>query len=226
LFSLLTKDTMVISLVTVGAISFWLALSGALMPGPMLTATISEASKKGFIMGPLIVLGHGLLELALVVAIISGLGTFLKEGWVVAAVALAGSFILFWMGWGMIRQARRHHLQYGSQLAERSRTLHPVVTGVLVSLSNPFWTIWWVTIGVGYMMTAMEYGFVGLAVFFIGHISADLLWFSLVSYGVSTGRKVVGDKLYQRITGLCGLFLILFGLRFLLVGFKYFYYRI
>jgi threonine/homoserine/homoserine lactone efflux protein len=214
---------MVLSLAAVGAISFGLALSGVLIPGPMLTITISESMRRGFATGPLIVLGHGLLELVLVVAIINGLGTFLKKGPIIGTVAIAGSFILFWMGWGMIKQTRRIHLQFESQLTERSQTLHPVVSGILVSLSNPYWAIWWVTIGVGYMMTAMEYGIMGIVTFFAGHILADLLWFSLVSYGVSTGRKVVSDKLYQRIIGFCGLFLILFGFWFSIVGFRYFY---
>jgi arginine exporter protein ArgO len=69
----------------------------------------------------------------------------------------------------------------------------------------------------------MEYGFMGLVAFFIGHILADFLWFSLVSYGATTGRKVISDKLYQGIIGCCGFFLILFGAWFLTVGVRYFY---
>lgn len=214
---------MVFSLATIGGISFVLALSGVLTPGPLFTITISESLRRGFVTGPLLILGHGLLELALIIAIVKGLGTFLKKAPVMGTVAIIGGMILFWMGWGMIKQARGFHFSLKDQPVEGSRTLHPVLSGILTTLSNPYWIIWWATIGLGYMMSAMEYGFMGLIAFFMGHISADLIWFSLVSYGASTGRKLLSDKLYQRIIECSGFFLILFGGWFLTVGFRYFY---
>ena len=199
-----------------------LALSGVLMPGPLLTIAIGESLRRGFVTGPLLILGHGLLELALIVAIVNGLSTFLKKDPVMGTVAIIGGVILFWMGWKMIKEAKRTYLSLKERPVGGIKTLHPILSGILVSLSNPYWTIWWATIGLGYMMTAMEYGLMGLVVFFVGHISADFLWFSLVSYGISTGRKVLSDKLYQWITRCCGFFLILFGIYFLMVGFRYF----
>jgi threonine/homoserine/homoserine lactone efflux protein len=182
--------------------------------------------RRGFITGPLLILGHGILELALIIAIVNGLGTFLKKGPVMSIVAMVGGVILFWMGWEMIKQAKRMHFSLKEQSVKGVKTLHPILSGILVSLSNPYWTIWWATVGLGYMMTAMEYGLMGLIVFFVGHILADFLWFSLVSYGVSTGRKVFSEKLYQRIVEGCGLFLLLFGIWFLMIGFRYLYFGI
>jgi threonine/homoserine/homoserine lactone efflux protein len=68
--------------------SFMIAFSGALMPGPFLTATISESSKRGFYAGPLMILGHGILELALVVALIMGLAPLLTSDTVFGIIAL------------------------------------------------------------------------------------------------------------------------------------------
>ncbi len=57
--------------------SFAVGLSGALVPGPMLTVTISDSLKRGFIAGPLIVIGHYIAELALILLIFAGLGWFI-----------------------------------------------------------------------------------------------------------------------------------------------------
>ena len=70
---------MEIALVTIFCTSFVLALSGALMPGPLLTVTVSESSRRGMSTGPLMIFGHGLLELALIVALVSGLAPILAR---------------------------------------------------------------------------------------------------------------------------------------------------
>ena len=41
-----------------------------------------------------------------------------------------------------------------------------------MSAANPYWLIWWLTIGRGYDMFSMKYGWLGVALFFIGHILA------------------------------------------------------
>ena len=53
-------------------ISFTVALSGALMPGPLLAAVIYESTRHGFKTGPLFVLGHAMLEVLMVTFIILG----------------------------------------------------------------------------------------------------------------------------------------------------------
>ena len=88
---------MMTTLFTIFASSFIIALSGALMPGPLLTATISESSQRGFIAGPLMIAGHALLELALVIALLAGLAPFFQLPLVFVVVALSGAAILLWM---------------------------------------------------------------------------------------------------------------------------------
>ena len=77
--------------------SFLIALSGAMMPGPLLTATISHSAIRGLIAGPLLILGHGILELALVLALISGLEPYVNNDSFFVVVGILGSFILVWM---------------------------------------------------------------------------------------------------------------------------------
>jgi threonine/homoserine/homoserine lactone efflux protein len=94
---------------------------------------------------------------------------------------------------------------------EKQAGMHPVVSGILGSLTNPYWTIWWVTIGLGYLVSALRYGIPGIIAFFSGHISADLLWYSMISYAVSRGQKIMGERGYRYLLSACGIFLIFFG---------------
>jgi threonine/homoserine/homoserine lactone efflux protein len=103
----------------------------------------------------------------------------------------------------------------GSGTSSR-RMPHPLLTGILASISNPYWTIWWVTIGMAYLMAAIKFGYTGVIVFFLGHISADFAWYSVVSYGISRGKKLFKNKSYQMMIRVCGLFLLGFGGWFLL----------
>ncbi|HEY3298723.1 MAG TPA: LysE family transporter, partial [Armatimonadota bacterium] len=61
------------------AASFMVALSGAMMPGPLLTVTVSQTVRRGFIASVLLMIGHALLELVLVAGLIFGLGGVLKN---------------------------------------------------------------------------------------------------------------------------------------------------
>lgn len=199
--------------------SFTLAFSGALMPGPLLTVTIAESTHRGFIAGPLLMIGHALLELALVMAIILGLGPFLKMPLIMGIIALVGGAILMWMGIQMIRTAGT--LSFNMEGTESRVTYHPVLTGILASLSNPYWTLWWATIGLGYLVAAIKLGILGVGVFFVGHIMADIFWYSIVSYGISRGKRIIKDRAYQNIIRFCGVFLLGFGGWFLLTGRTY-----
>ncbi|MFH1625407.1 MAG: LysE family transporter [Pseudomonadota bacterium] len=199
--------------------SFSLALSGALMPGPVLTVTIAESVRRGFTAGPLLMVGHALLELALVVAIVQGLGPFLKKPPVMGSIALVGGTILLLMGTQMVRKAGTLSLTVAQ--TETRVTPHPILTGILASLSNPYWTLWWATIGLGYLVAAIKLGILGVGIFFVGHITADFLWYSVVSYGISRGKRILKDKTYQLIIRLCGLFLLGFGAWFLMAGRAY-----
>src|SRR5208337_2637542 len=100
------------SVAGIAVTSFLVGLSGAMMPGPVLTVTIGEtaarlrpdtpglngrAQVRGALAGPLIVLGHGILEVLLVAAVVLGLGRLLRLGPVIGTVALLGGAVLTWM---------------------------------------------------------------------------------------------------------------------------------
>lgn len=208
---------MISTFLTIFVSSFIIALSGAMMPGPLLTATISESSRRGFIMGPLLIVGHGILELALVLALLLGLAPFLQQPAVFVATALAGAAILLWMAFGMFRSLPSLRLSWEG---EHKRQNHPVVSGILMSVANPYWIIWWATIGLGYILYSWRFGLWGVAFFFAGHILADLVWYSAVAAAVSRGRRFLTDRLYRGLIAGCAVFLVLFAGYFAYAGFQ------
>ena len=82
-----------------------------------------------------------------------------------------------------------------------------VLTGALISLANPYWSLWWATLGLGFLAQAREFGLSGIAFFYSGHIFADFLWYSLISLAVSKGKTYLSPKLYRGIIIVCAIFL-------------------
>ena len=194
-------------LMTIFASSFVIALSGAMMPGTLLTVAISESSKRGVLAGPLLILGHGILEVVLLVALFMGMAPLFKEAWFFIFISIAGGSILLWMAAGMFRSlpSLTLSLEPGD---EKSGNI--ILTGILMSAANPYFIIWWATIGLGYILQSGEYGLAGILSFFSGHILADLTWYTIISTAVGKGRSFFSDKVYRGIIGCCAGFLVLF----------------
>ena len=161
------------------------------------------------------IVGHAILELGLVIVLLLGLAPYLQLPSVFVTTALVGSIILFWMAFGMFRSLPSLHLSWERK---QGRGTHPIVNGILMSLANPYWIIWWATIGLGYILYSQQFGFWGVAFFFIGHILADLSWYSLVSAAVARGSHFLTNRLYRGLIAICAAFLIVFAGYFAYAG--------
>jgi threonine/homoserine/homoserine lactone efflux protein len=204
-----------LSLATIFITSFIVALSGAMMPGPLLTVTVSESSRCGFLTGPILIAGHGILELALIIALMFGLAPVLQQETVFVIIALSGSIFLLWMAYGMFQSLPSLTLENTSEKRKHQNLL---LTGILLSLANPYWTIWWVSIGLGYIMHSFKFGVWGVLCFFSGHILADLLWYSAISAAVWKGKAFLSDMTYRCLIGGCAVFLVIFSFFFAYSG--------
>ena len=202
-----------LGLITIFGSAFLIGFSGALMPGPMFALVLSGSSKSGFKAGPLTVLGHGILELALVIGLVLGLGSLLQNETVFKIIGIVGGAVLVYLGIDMIRSIRQAKidLEKGGKDPGKSLIFH----GIIASLSNPYWIMWWATIGMALILSASKYKLWGVIVFFIGHILSDLVWYSSVSFAVDRGRKFLSQKVYKGIIAVCGVFLIGFGIYFI-----------
>ncbi len=197
----------------------WLVgFSGAMTPGPLLTVTISESARRGAKAGPLLMVGHAILELLLVVALVFGLKNYLENRTFLIVVSILGGLFLFWMGSVMLKDVLQGKISLDLSVKQRRTVLGPVLTGILVSLSNPYWTIWWATFGLSYITKAWAYGLAGIAFFYTGHILADFTWYGAVSLAVAKGRTIMSDRLYRGLIAVCGAFLIFLAVTFLWNG--------
>ncbi len=203
----------------VAATSFIVALSGAMMPGPLLTVTVGESARRGFWAGPLIIAGHAALEAALVLLLLLGLGTWLNRPPILGVVGVLGAVLLGWMGLMTLKTSRRGRLELAPGQGSGP---NPVLAGELMSAANPDWVIWWLTIGRGYVMFSRKYGFAGVSLFYLGHILADFAWYTLVAGAVAQGRRFLSDGVYRGFLAGCGVFLVGFGGYFGFQGVKFF----
>jgi threonine/homoserine/homoserine lactone efflux protein len=212
-------SVVVLQLFGIAVSAFIIALTGALMPGPLLTVTISESIHRGKWTGFFLIIGHGLLELGLIFLILAGFGHFFKINKVVGIISLVGGLILLWMGWDTVRKAKGLSLSFNLKNPSHS-SCNPILTGILASISNPYWSIWWATIGIGYLAASLIHGWMGITAFFIGHISADFIWYTLISFSITGGKKFISNRIYRGVLVTCGGILCIFGIIFLYVGFQ------
>jgi len=200
--------------------AFLLGLSGAMMPGPMTFATIDRATRYGVRTGPLVTLGHGIPEVLITVGLIFGLGRVLAMHSVAGTIGVLGAVVLIWMGCGMIKDARSGRLSLDPKGGGIS-SVGPFAAGILTTLTNPYWFVWWGTVGAFYVLQTWKQGLFILASFFIGHIMADLFWMTLMAFAGVTGRRFLSDKFYRGLVITLGFFLIGMAGYFLYSGIRF-----
>lgn len=191
--------------------SFLVALSGALMPGPLLTLTVAESVGGRWTTGPLVMVGHGILELILLALLVFGLGGLLSQSSFIRVVGFAGGCALVFMGLLAIKGTGDIKAGAGNKPVRGTGALRLVLSGGVTSISNPYWILWWATVGMGYLALSGRLGIKGTATFFGGHIVADILWYTFVSVAAASGGKLIGGKAYRGIAIFCGVFLVCFG---------------
>lgn len=201
--------------------SFLIGFSGALVPGPTLTVTVREAARRGPWAGPLIVLGHGIIEILLTIALILGVSSFTDDIRVRRVIAVVGGAFLLAMGITMLRKLRGIDTEItlgdGAGIKDNAR---PILLGITTTLSNPYWFGWWGSIGASLLVASSASGTKGIVAFITGHISSDLAWYTVVSCLVSAGLSYSKGSWYKVTFAVCGVFLMVVGGLFIRYGLK------
>lgn len=205
-------------------LSFTVALTGAMSPGPLLTYTIMKSvkSSRGYLMGFWVILGHAVLESIIILLIMLGFSYLLNNTLVIRIIGVIGGCTLILFGILNLKDLIKKKVDTGfldvaNQDVKQEGTkhkLHPVLGGFLVSMSNPYWWVWWITVGsaflVKYKITLKQYP--ELIAFFIGHEGGDLGWYLVVSFFSYFGLRKLNKRVYYIILYICSALLIIFGL--------------
>ncbi len=194
-------------LLSVVVISF----SGVMMPGPMFAVTLAK-SYKSPLAGTQIALGHAVIEVPLILLIYFGFAQFFQNSVVQLVLSILGGGMIIWLGISMFR-ARVEVVKGGKDLPYSAFT-----AGILTSGLNPFFLLWWATIGSLLIMRFLDFGITGLAVFIVVHWLVDLVWLSFISVTVYKTHSLWGRKLQEGLFIVCSLLLVGFGGWFLISG--------
>ena len=185
------------------------------MPGPLLTVDIAESTRRGFWTGPIVTGGHAIAELFVVIALAFGLSTVLASKTALTIIGLLGGIALVLMGAAMLHDVIRKRISFDPDQPGASSGLL-IGKGITASLSNPYWFVWWATVGSAFLSDSLSHGPVGPVVFYFGHIMSDLVWYTFVSFMIASGKKLLAGKPYYILIGICALFLLFIGVRFII----------
>ena len=197
-------------------------------PGPLLTYTIIKSAKtnrRGYLMGLWIITGHAILEMGIIILLLFGFSFVLKNIAVVRIIGVSGGLILILFGASIIKDILNGNISTNFLnshdesnkdigLIENKGIENPVIGGIMVSMSNPYWWVWWATIGFAFMIQ-FDISFKKwpkLLAFFLGHEAGDLIWYLLVSTLAFFGLRHMNRKAYYGILMFCALFMVLFGI--------------
>lgn len=201
-------------------VSLVTGFSGAIMPGPLMVAAIEQTAIQGLRAVIGLITGHMLLEVVIVLLLASGLQTVIARPRVRGAIGLVGGAALVYMGIDMLRHAFELKLDLSPHSAAAYSFGELLFFGAAICAANPYFTGWWATIGAGQMAQMAPRTRAEYAAFFLGHESADYIWYGFLGVLVVTGRRLLTDDVYQWIIAACGVFIAVLGARFVLTGWR------
>lgn len=200
--------------------SFVIAIGAVVSPGPVSTSIVSQSPRRGWLTGPLVATGHISLELLMVLLLTLGLGVGLANPTVQIVISILGGALLAWMGLAMIRDTWQRKIKLPSRevgdVAMNTKQL--IGLGMIATISNPFWYAWWVTVAAGYLYQAKEVGLVLVLAFYLGHITVDYAWDTILSTIIGNGSRWMTDKVYRLLIYACGAFFLYLAWVFLIQG--------
>ncbi len=188
-----------------------ISFSGVMMPGPMFAVTLAKSYKSPWA-GTQIAMGHAVIEVPLILLIYFGFAQFFQNSVVQLVLSVLGGGMIIWLGISMFR-TRTEVVKGGKDLPYSAFT-----AGIITSGLNPFFLLWWATIGSMLIMKFLSFGIIGLIIFIVAHWLCDLIWLSFVSVTVYKTHSLWRMKFQEWLFIACSLLLVGFGGWFVVSG--------
>jgi threonine/homoserine/homoserine lactone efflux protein len=186
-----------------------ITLSGALAPGPITAATLAAGVRSPHA-GAVIALGHAAIEAPLMLLIVAGAGAVFQVPSIKLGIGLAGGAFLLFMGSQMLAS-----VPAARTIDNQTEQRHPFLTGVVLTAANPYFLLWWATVGLALATEAVSFSIMVFVLFAVLHWLCDLIWLEILSYASHKGTEVLGGRLQQVVLLVCGIMLLVFGVVFL-----------
>ncbi|MGM0510061.1 MAG: LysE family transporter [Thermoplasmatota archaeon] len=184
-----------------------ISLSGVMMPGPVTAGAIAKGAedKKA---GIKIAMGHALVEFPTIALVAFGL-TFIASWEAKAVIGVVGGALLIYLGYRLFQpiEKEEEHFPYS-----------PALVGIMTSVANPYFFIWWATVGAALITRALQYGVLFLAIFSVVHWSCDLMWDSFLTYS-SHSTLDYWEEHRRKVFAVCGGIMLVFGVWFIVSPF-------
>jgi threonine/homoserine/homoserine lactone efflux protein len=189
-----------------------ISLTGVMLPGPVMVATIARGYSDKHA-GAWLIAGHAVIEIPLIAVIYFGFGRFLIFPQVERGIYLVGGLVLLYLGFRIFRAAGQAPGVVGGLPASS------LVTGIVLTGTNPAFYIWWATAGAVLITAAAKFGLVGIVLFTLMHLFCDLAWSEFLSVGTFESRRWWTPKVQKIVFSVCALILIGLGVWFCLSAF-------
>ncbi len=195
-----------LSLLEFSIITLTVSLSGVMAPGPMSAVTMNHGTRSR-LAGLKVATGHAIIELPVIFALFFGIKLIIQFTYITTYMTFAGSIVLFILATLTLKSLRNNNSPV--------QTYTPMVDGIILSAFNPYFYVWWLTIGLSLIQKATLFGATGLAVFSVLHLACDYIWLLLLSIISFAGASFLGNKFTKAVGMLTVILLYASGLLFM-----------
>jgi threonine/homoserine/homoserine lactone efflux protein len=189
--------------------------SGALAPGPLSFGILMHGSKMGARSGFSCAIGHTLVEFPLVLALALGLLAAASQPMIKSVIGLVGGLGLIGFGVLQIYETVKSKANLSDTSGTRSLPASSIVLGLALTGLNPYFILWWLTIGSILIVQALAFAaIIGVLIMYVSHVWMDYAFLTTLAYFAKKGKSIVGSKYYKLVLIAFGLILVYYGLSF------------
>jgi threonine/homoserine/homoserine lactone efflux protein len=172
-----------------------LSASGVLAPGPLFFANLAYGIRHDKWSGIKVAYGHTTVELPLIIILAAGLFTFDTAKKYANVVGLVGGIAI--LAFAGLQIASILKEKRGHNAPTISGSKGPFIVGVTLSALNPFFILWWFTVGLKLISDSAAFGVaLGVVILFALHIWMDYVWLVSTAYLASRGAFALRSRYY------------------------------